>query len=231
MTARRRNPAALGAAALTAALLLTACGSDGDDAADDVPGMGQGGDAAPSQEPENGEEPETDEEDAGHPGEPTFDFPDNFEIVIDDDTTGDPEKDELLRDHGYALMAMREGYVQQGGTENFSRYWTAPIDSDYLFDFDRYADEDLALVGIDHFYKREVNDIKGDEASVRFCESTVDGHTEKVGSGEEVGSGSSGEYADFRQYLMHLVRADEGHWQVSDGHWESGSQECAEAAR
>ncbi|WP_130796230.1 hypothetical protein [Streptomyces otsuchiensis] len=230
MTARRRNPAALGAAALTAALLLTACGSDGDDAADDVPGMGQGGDAAPSQEPENGEEPETDEEDAGDPGEPTFDFPDNFEIVIDDDTTGDPEKDELLRDHGYALMAMMESYVQQKGTENFSRYWTAPVDSDYLYDFDWYADEGWTLAGVHRVYDRVVSDISEAGASIAFCEDVAEVRTEDVETGERVPDEAEGEYHHFLEHRMRLERAEGDNWQVSVSSWDRGSEKCADSA-
>jgi hypothetical protein len=219
----RLTKAAIGAA-VAGALLLTACGS-GEEGDDGIAGAGQGGTTTP--EPEESEAPD----EPADPDAPEFDFPDTFEVVIDAaEPTGDAATDELLRDHGYALMAMLESYVQQKGTENFSRFWAAPVDSEYLVDFDKFADEGWTLAGVNRFYSRDVVSLEGDRAVITFCEDSSGSWGEEIDTGEKLDSATGEEHEEFSEHRQGLERSGEGPWQVVTSTWETGSDRCAQAA-
>ncbi|MEU8352104.1 hypothetical protein [Streptomyces sp. NPDC048845] len=217
---RHRTTGALCAVA-AAALLMTGCGGGGDSSSDDkIAGAEDAGknekDASPSRSKP------AEEKD----GAPTFDLPSDAEVVIDEDATGDKTKDEVLRDHGYALMAMQESYAHGEPTRNFWRYWMGHA-SDYGVDgFAEYKKDGRTITGTDRFYDREVQ-LNGNNATVTYCEDQTKAFDKDIKTGKV--HRTDADPSDFRSYKTLLLKID-GHWRVSVIEGAKGDKACQRAA-
>ncbi|MFW6721515.1 hypothetical protein ACHZ98_15395 [Streptomyces sp. MAR4 CNY-716] len=211
---RHRTLGRATAAALGAALLLTGCGGSDDDGGDDIVGAENKNSASPSAPAEE------------DPGAPAFDFPDDLEAEVEPADTGDGKKDAVLRDHGYALSAMVESYGQQKATANFEDYWQDPAYTNYVKDFERFADEGQRIAGTGRYFDREVKQVRDGSALVVFCEDQGDGYVVDAETGKRVGSGGGENSAVLRLYRQTLTRTDDGTWVVAESDWTEGDGTC-----
>lgn len=218
MRARRNGTRAAAAAAVAAAaLLLAGCGGDdgGSSSGDRIEGAGSG-DKEPSAEPS---EPE--------PGAPQFDLPDDVQVEVAEDATGDEQKDAILRDHGYALMAQQEAYAATEATPNFSKYWAGEAAATFEADFAEYRKDGVTITGLDTFYFREVTSLKDGRAVVAYCEDQSKAYLKNAESGKVDKTPTTlNSYIDARA----TMEKNGGGWQVVDYQATRGSKECRDEA-
>lgn len=227
-TARARTVLVAVGAAATLALATAACGSGGD--TDDGPIDGAAhGSGDPADSDTDGEDGDDPADGAPEPadGAPEFDFPDDVEILVDEDTTGDETVDEILRDHAYALLAMRESYAHAEPTENFNRYWTGGGKALVEGNLQTYQDEGRAITGNSRFYNREVREHSEEQARLTFCEDVTQLY-DRDSSGEVQETEPSPD--DYRSYVTFMSPSEDGGWQIKDITGQAGSDTCQQAA-
>ncbi|MFI1756681.1 hypothetical protein [Streptomyces sp. NPDC020571] len=163
----RRRPTLLAALTLTAtaALTLSACGSD-----DDSPSKGEDkivgadtGSLTPSASPTASESSE--------PGRPKIELPDDLSYTFDWPKTGDKDKDAVLADGEESIKAVDMAIVNQD-----------PLDKAYLYYYEgeaaagtqefiqAYVKENARVTGAYRFYDAVVNMRGNASASLVYCE-------------------------------------------------------------
>ncbi|MEV6313646.1 hypothetical protein [Streptomyces sp. NPDC051776] len=209
-----------GAAAVATAgiLLLTACGSDddGSKAGDEIAGAEK-----KDKEPSASASPE-------EKGAPKFDLPSDVKVVIDDDKTGDKAKDEVLKDHGYALMAMQEAYAKAKATGNFDRYWQGEAASKFRAVFDGYRKGGTTITGTDRFYGRAVMSHERKKALVTFCEDQRKAFDKDVKSKKV--SRDEPSLDSFIEIRTVLEKGSAGDWKITEYLGQRGSKSCQKDA-
>lgn len=216
MNARRARTGAA-AAAVAAALLLAGCGGDdgGSSSGDKIEGA-QSGNEDPTTEPS-----------ADDPGAPEFDLPDDVEVEIAADETGDKKKDEVLRYHGYALMAQQEAYAATEPTPNFEKFWDDVAAGKMTNDFATYRKDGITITGLDRFYFREVVSIEGTTAVVAACEDQSKAYVKDVETGKvEKTDTTLKSYVGLRSTMEKTADG----WKVVDYTATRGSEECRDKA-
>jgi hypothetical protein len=161
-------------------------------------------------------------------GGPRFDLPADVTVDIDGNLTSDKAKDAILRDHGYALTSMQEGYARRSPTPNFKRYWSGPAFTSYANDFSQYANAGLTIAGRDHFYLREVKTYDAQRAIVTFCEDQSKAFDKEVKSGKVLRTAPDS--GSFRFHRNTLNKNSKGDWQVTASEWTKGSEKCRSGA-
>ncbi|WP_181785764.1 hypothetical protein [Streptomyces phytophilus] len=220
MRARRNGTgtgAVAAAAAVAAALLLAGCGGDdgGSSSGDKIEGA-RSGDDEPSAEPSEKD-----------PGAPRFDLPDDVKVEVAEDATGDGQKDAILRDHGYALMAQQEAYAATEATPNFSRYWAGEAAATFEADFAEYRKDGVTITGLDTFYFREVTSVQDGRAVVAYCEDQSGAYLKNAESGKVDKTPTTlNSYIDARA----TMEKSGGGWKVVDYQATRGSKECRDEA-
>ncbi|AUH41375.1 hypothetical protein [Streptomyces sp. CMB-StM0423] len=216
MKARSAGTAAV-AAALGAVLLLAGCGGD-----DGGPSSGDKIEGAKTDNKEPSGEPSEKE-----PGAPEFDLPDDVRVEIAEDATGDEQKDAILRDHGYALMAQQEAYAATGATPNFTQYWAGEAAATFAADFAEYRKDGVTITGLDTFYFREVTSLKDGRAVVAYCEDQSKAYLKNAGTGKVDKTPTTlDSYIDARA----TMEKSGDNWQVVDYQATRGSKECRDEA-
>ncbi|MGP3950851.1 hypothetical protein [Streptomyces sp. 7N604] len=205
------------AAAAVGVLLLTACGSndDHDKDPDEIAGVEK-----QDKEPASPSAKET--------GAPEFDLPPDVKVVIDDDTTGNKTTDEVLKDHGYALMAMQEAYAKAEATDNFDRYWQGEAADKFRAVFDEYEKSGTTITGTDRFYGRAVMSQEGKKALVTFCEDQSKAFDKDVKSGRV--DRNEPNLDPFIEIRTVLEKGSAGDWQIAEYLGQRGSKSCREDA-
>ncbi|MFG3252612.1 hypothetical protein [Streptomyces sp. NPDC048172] len=225
MSKRSSRQFIVGAVVLSASLLLGACGSDGGDgkSSDDIEGAGKKAgsksDASPSASESAGAEA---------PGAPEFDFPKDFRVKIDADTTGDKTKDTVLRDHGYALQAIEMGFVhEKPDLSIMKKYVIGDADVQWRSSITDYREGGVTSTGTVHYYNRKVTLLSGGKsATVQYCESDrhafdKDIKTDKV---KRTKPGPD----DFVSIQDRMKRGSGGTWQIVRTAGKEGAKQCAE---
>jgi hypothetical protein len=219
---------ALGAAA-TLALATAACGSggDSDDGPIDGAAHGTGDPADGDADDEDGDDPAASTPNPAD-GAPEFDFPEDVEILVDEDTTGDETVDEILRDHAYALLAMRESYAHAEPSENFYRYFTGSAVTKYETELAQYQEDGKVITGTDRFYNRVVRSHDEAEAMVTFCEDQSRAYEKDAATGEFEESEPT--LSSYVSYTTFLDKGEDGEWQIKDFSALRESEPCRDAA-
>ncbi|WP_419995966.1 hypothetical protein [Streptomyces boninensis] len=203
------------AATAAAALLLAGCGGGGDDgkASDEIKGT----DKSPS--PSKSASAEA--------GAPKFDLPSDVKVEVSDDVTGDKTKDAILRDHGFALMAMQESLAKAEATENFKQYWSSQANAKLNQSFKEYKKAGDTITGVDRFYARKVTSVKGNRAAVAYCEDQSKAFDKHVSTGKVYRNAPS--LKGFIEVLTTMEKAG-GQWKVVEYVGREGSKECQQLA-
>ncbi|MEU6079248.1 hypothetical protein [Streptomyces sp. NPDC047108] len=200
-------------------LLLSGCGSDDD-------GGSKAGDKIAGADKKDKEPPASPS--AAEKGAPKFDLPSDVKVVIDADKTGDKAKDEVLKDHGYALMGMVESFAKGKTTDNFNRYWAEQAHAKYVANFKIYKDDGATVTGTDRYYGREVKSVEGNSALVTFCEdqSKVFDKIVKTDKVEK----TKPSLKSFVELRAQLKKSVTGEWQVIDEQRLERSRSCQQDA-
>ncbi|MFK4545203.1 hypothetical protein RKD29_004799 [Streptomyces tendae] len=217
----RRRPTLLAALTLTAtaALTLSACGSDDDSPAkgeDKIAGADTGS-STPSASPTASESSE--------PGRPKIELPDDLSYTFDWPKTGDKEKDAVLADGEQSIKAVDLAIVNQD-----------PLDKAYLYYYEgeaaaatqefiqAYVKENARVTGAYRFYDAVVNMRADDSASLVYCEDqgkAYDMYLEPKKVNKTPVTKNS-----YVLYNTQLTKNDKGVWVVQKMLSQRGSDKC-----
>ncbi|CAL9544046.1 hypothetical protein SUDANB176_04304 [Streptomyces sp. enrichment culture] len=204
--ARRALPITAAALTVAAALLLSACGGDGDaSSSDDIKGADTGAGSpsasASSSAPSDVERPE-------------ITLPDSFRLTFRDWTSSDPDEQAVLDDGREQLRAGYAAIVENDpDSEALAFYDTeAGLSQDRKW-VKSYTDKNVTVVGeLPVFDPEATLFAKKTKAQLRYCTDESEARTEHRRTGEEVGNppGTDPEAA----YTVTMQKSAQGVWQT-----------------
>ncbi|MFF2366475.1 hypothetical protein ACFVU0_27785 [Streptomyces sp. NPDC058122] len=209
-------PVATAFAAATA-LLLTACGGQGDSpkANDGIAGADGGSTASPS--PSTSTSADADRPDITLPG----DVKDKFEGW----KTGEATKDAVLADAGRAQTAMNDAIIKgTSDTSGLAFYYKGKALTSSVKWVQKWLDAGISYTGTTRYYSPKVEIFDSKSAGVSFCADETkafnkDRKTKKV---DRTPAGNDA----FVLYNTRLEKTAQGVWQTSDGTSVRGSKTC-----
>lgn len=215
MAPRTKITAAAGT--LTAAvLLLSACGGGGHDdkiASSPTPSATTATTMPPPTTP------------AASPGAPTFDFPSDFKIVVAPDKTGDPTKDAVLRDQGYAVQAIYLAITKLDKTlPVFTTYVTQDASEGWSASIDAGKKDDRSITGTLQIYNRKVTLSSSTVAAVSFCEDQSAAYDKNLKTGKAVMTTPS--ITDFVFHTSRMLKGTDGIWHTTTYNNQKGATQC-----
>ncbi|WP_371101410.1 hypothetical protein [Streptomyces sp. PU_AKi4] len=215
-----RRPTLLAALALTAtaALTLSACGSDDDSPTKDndkIAGADTGGEKSASPTPSAS--------DSG--GRPKITFPSDAKNVFEYQKTGDAAKDAALADSTLTVNAVDEAIFEADtGTEALGFYITDKALSSYITYVQKYIDDGETWVGETRYFKYKVTLSGEQKAYVTYCSDESKSYIKDKKTGEVDRSP-----ATERSYVLYntsLTKNSDGIWQTTDVVSDRGSKAC-----
>lgn len=214
------RPLRLATAALTAsaALLLTACGSDDDKPTNDdkIAGAEQGDketSAPPSESP------------AKNPVRPKIKLPPDLTMTFESPQTSDPVKKAVLADNAERMRAVNAaiagtdpksegiGFYNTGKALEASATWVA-----------KFKDAGLGLTGEIRYYNRQVTIKDKKTATLVFCADEGKGYTKKK-STKKVNKTPVTKNS-YVAYNTQLIKNSEGTWQTAQIFSTRGAAQC-----
>ncbi|MEN8654020.1 hypothetical protein ABCR94_26300 [Streptomyces sp. 21So2-11] len=219
ITRQRTNAACLAAAGLLAISACSSDGSGGSDASDSgkISGADVGESKSPSADPSTSDTPEK--------GAPAFDLPQDVTVAIEKAQTGDPKKDEVLRDVGYAAKAQIEAFAKGDGyTANMQRYYTGLASPYWGKQIKKYRDRDRTVTGQYEYYGLQVRDLNGKVATARYCEDQRKAFGKEIKSGKVIRTKSSKDA--FVETKLEAQKNAKGDWQVRQFEWKKAAESC-----
>ncbi|MFE9334061.1 hypothetical protein [Streptomyces sp. NPDC006925] len=200
-------------------VLLSACGG-GDDGSGkgDIEGAKEGRKSASAS-------PSASASGSGDPDAPKFDLPEGVHVVLDgDDMTGDPKKDEILRDHADAVNAMALAYsTGKPDVPVVHTYFQDDAGKQVQSRVKAYRAEGKLGTGTYRYYDRKVT-VGKKAAAVTFCESQRDAFAKMVDTGKVVHTRPS--KSDFTSGKA-IMEKRGGTWVVISMAGKGGDEECA----
>lgn len=206
--------------ALSAGLLLTACGGGDSDDSDKIQPS-----ATATTTPTATASTTPSPTGAAGPGAPKFDLPD---ITVDFkgfDST-DPEKKAALTDATYAARAVIEfeAKVYTKETPNFKRFWTGGHGAEFADSIILQGKDGTVVTGYFSYYNPVVKSLAAGNLSVQYCEDqrkayAKDSKTSKVNV-------TTPSPSDFMAWTLLMTKGPAGEWQVFDHRWVQGAKQC-----
>ena len=215
---RRALPVAA-ALAVTAALLLTACGSgDGSSKSNDKIAGVDAGDTATSASPSAGV--------SGPADRPKITFPEGVENKFEGWKTGDPAENAVLSDVTQTVNAVDDAilrgdtnsatlaYYRQGKALVSAQKWVRA-----------WLDEDLTWTGSTRYFNPKVKVADSDTAAVDYCadESKAYNKNRKTGTVDK----SPSDESPYVTYSTRLKKNSTGVWQTTEVLSKRGDTTCA----
>ncbi|WP_409236982.1 hypothetical protein [Streptomyces sp. PA5.6] len=211
----RRTMPATAALAAAVALVLTGCSSDSEPD-DRIKGAGQGEDASsPSAK--------------ATPTAPAkvadFGLPDDIDVEIESNTTGDKAKDQILKEQAESLMARQRLYVDLDTNSRYlTRYYGGEAREFYVADVKKAKSEGRTITGTYRYYDRKVTKNTDDLAIVTYCEDRSKAYAKDVTSGKTRKTKPSPE--DFIFNTATLRKTEHDTWLVQSFRGEGGAAAC-----
>ncbi|MFB7895823.1 hypothetical protein ACFC1B_05780 [Streptomyces xiamenensis] len=221
---RRRTRTALIAASAATALLLTACGgSDNGDASNDIPGVDE-----TTEEP-GGPEDEPEESAEEEPGDgvdhPEIDFGDDYQNTYEDDYTGDPVVDAVLRANQGFNDAVDEAIIHH----DYERpalgfYISGPARTATFRVLDAMVESGESSGGTSHYFNRDVKLVEEGVATISFCRDFSQVYDKDFETGEITKEADPD--AKPTLYVARMELSTEGVWQTVEYDLSREDQEC-----
>ncbi|WP_031519882.1 hypothetical protein [Streptomyces sp. NRRL F-5123] len=161
-----RAPQALACVAVSAALLLSACGgSKKDDGKIKDPGTDVST-SAPAPTTTSAAPSPT----AAGVKRPTITFPADFKDVFEGGKTGDPVKDAILADNQGYVTAIDDAVIQGSThTDALEFYSTGKASTNAVEFVNSFLSQGQSLYGTTRYYNREVTMLSKDQAALLYC--------------------------------------------------------------
>ncbi|MER7488477.1 hypothetical protein ABTY20_21745 [Streptomyces sp. NPDC126497] len=214
-----RRPTLLAALALTAtaALTLSACGSDDSPTKDNdkIAGADTGDKKSPSPS----------ESASASADRPKIELPSDLSYTFDWPKTGDKEKDAVLADSEQSIKAVDLAIVNQDALDKaYLYYYEGEAAAGTEKFIQNYVDHKAGLTGSYRFYAPEVTVGKDGTASFSYCEDQGKAYVKYLESGKikktEVTAKS------YVIYHTSLKKNSEGVWMIQKIVSQSGSAKC-----
>jgi len=171
--------AAAAAVAVSGVVLLSACGGSDDSKKGDIEGAKDSKKSAPAS-------PSSSRSASEDPDAPKFDLPKDVHNIFEDPMSGDPKKDEVLRDHRNAIKAMGLAYsADDPNWKIVSRYYQDAALEKLRSDVKEYRGEGKVGTGTYRYYNTKVT-IGKSAAAVTYCESQRDAFAKMVQTGKVI---------------------------------------------
>ena len=215
---RRALPVAA-ALAVTAALLLTACGSgDGSSKSNDKIAGVDAGDTATSASPSAGV--------SGPADRPKITFPEGVENKFEGWKTGDPAENAVLSDVTQTVNAVDDAILRgdtNSATLAYYRRGKALVSAQKWVR--AWLDEDLTWTGSTRYFNPKVKVADSDTAAVDYCadESKAYNKNRKTGTVDK----SPSDESPYVTYSTRLKKNSKGVWQTTEVLSKRGDTTCA----
>ncbi|MFI9821679.1 hypothetical protein ACIHFC_14585 [Streptomyces sp. NPDC052013] len=214
-----RRPTLLAALALTAtaALTLSACGSDDDSStkdSDKIAGADTGeGSASPSTAPsESGDRPK-------------LELPEDLSYTFDWPKTGDKDKDAILADSQQAIQAVDLAIVNQDALDKaYLYYYEGEAAAGTQKFIQNYVDHKASITGAYRFYAPQVALGKDGSASFTYCEDQGKAYVKYLKTNKIKKTDVTAK--SYVIYHTSLRKNDKGVWEIQKVVSESGSPKC-----
>ncbi|MFI7242871.1 hypothetical protein [Streptomyces qinglanensis] len=209
---------AIATVAVSGLVLLSACGGGDDGSGEgDIEGAKDGGKSASASASASASV-------SGDPDAPKFHFPKGFDVVFEGGMTGDPEKDEVLRDHEYATKAISLSYAT--GDPDLpvaNKYVQDAAGETFRYNLKKYRKSGKVSTGTTRYYDRKV-ELGKKKAAVTFCESQRDAFAKMVDTGKVIRTEPSP--SDFTS-VKDILEKRGGTWVVISSSAKGSDEKCA----
>ncbi|MGZ3100762.1 hypothetical protein [Streptomyces sp. H72] len=218
----RTRPTTTAAAALTAAvaLMLSGCGgSDTEDSGKDkIAGADTGASASASP---------TASAPAGGDGieRPEVRLPEGDTLVFAPESTGDAEKDAVLKDNAEYLRSVDEAIGKQDPKSKAVAFYSK--DAAYLGSVEwitGFVKDGVTVTGTVRYFDRKVHFSKDGSAGLTYCADESKGFTKDIKTGKVNATEAS--ETSYVLYNDRLRKNDKGVWQTTKSTSERGSEVC-----
>ncbi|MEY9486534.1 hypothetical protein RKD26_002328 [Streptomyces calvus] len=215
-----RRPTLLAAFALiaTAALTLSACGSDDDSSTKDndkIAGADTGGEKSASPTVSA----------SASAGRPKITFPADAKNVFEGGKTGDPTKDAVLADSALGINSVDEAiFTGSTDTEALGFYNTEKALSSSITYAQRYIDGNDTWIGVTRYFDRKVTLSSDSEAYVTYCSDESKSYIKSKKTNKVDRSPATSD--SYVLYNAKLAKNGDGVWQTTDIVSKRGAKEC-----
>jgi hypothetical protein len=210
--------------AVSAGLLLAACGGGGSDGSDKIQPSAAGAPVTTTASATTASA--TPSATAAGPAAATFDLPSDAKVDFTGFDGSDTKTAPVLRDVENIVMTMQEAEgMGKGSTPNIKRYFSgvqAATISDTAINYRRAG---LTITGTVRDYRPTVAFDAADRAQVSYCEDESKAYDKVIATGQVKKTTPS--LKDFSLWRMGLVRNAAGDWQVVDYSQQKGVSKCA----
>ncbi|NUP24475.1 MAG: hypothetical protein HOZ81_52170 [Streptomyces sp.] len=220
--ARRTLPVTAATFALSATLLLSACGGGDDTSPDDIKGADTGS-SSPSASASASASPAADR--------PDVSLPKDLELVFDFEKPSNADNAAALADAENYIRALNHGITEQNPSDPAYQYYSAGDAARYAnTQIEQYVKGGWTLTGKDRYYRAETS-AAGDSKSVKlvrvaFCEDQSKVYGKEVKSGKVLKTeGSSDDFLKF-DLLMAFPKGSQV-WRAQQITVTEKSTECA----
>jgi hypothetical protein len=217
---RSTLPAAV-ALAVSAGLLLTACGGGSSDSS----GKSQtSATASPTASATSSSALPSATSTA--PGAPVFDLPSGITMKFEGFDSTDPTKKAVLTYATYAATAIIEFEARTYTTEtaNFKRFWTGLKGAEYADSIISQGKGGEVVTGYFHYYSPVVTAFSNGNLNVQYCEDQRKAYDKDSKTGKI--NVTTPSLSDFRQWTLSMAKSDSGEWQVYGYDWAKGEKSC-----
>ncbi|MGC0330219.1 hypothetical protein RKD23_003209 [Streptomyces sp. SAI-170] len=217
---RTRATTTAAAFAVTAALLLTACGgSDGEDAANDkIAGADTGTTASASPSASA----TTDGVDR-----PEVTLPKGVDNVFEGAETGDPAKDEVLADNERRIDAESDAILRgDADSKALSFYSTGEVRLAAAEYVQSFVDAGISYKGEIRYYDFKVKLVSDTSATLVYCGDESGAVNTDRKTGAEKKSGQTKPEDNYVLYNLRLTKNAQGVWQNTAGLSKRGAEAC-----
>ncbi|MEU4926949.1 hypothetical protein AB0G54_10660 [Streptomyces yokosukanensis] len=217
---KRRNLPVAATLAVTAALLLTACGGgdDGPEGNDKVPGADTG-DSTPSASPSSSA--------PDGAGRPNVILPNGVKDVFESWKTGDATKDTVLADAARARTALNYA-ATQGNTKEpaLSFYWQGDAFLSAVNWVKWFTDHNSTYIGTIRYFDARVTVSSGSSAAVIYCsdESKAYNKDKKTQKVDKTATTDK----SYVLYNTHLEKSSKGVWETVGIVSKRGDKSCVQ---
>ncbi|MET9531624.1 hypothetical protein ABZY02_13780 [Streptomyces sp. NPDC006649] len=201
----RRTPTIAAALAVSAALLLTACGGSSDDASKDkIKGADEGTKSASPNPSGSGT------------GKPDLSLPKDVKLDISWNETSDPEQQAALRGVSNYLRAFKHGLVKQDPDDPaYKAYAVGPAAEYTRTQIKQWVAGGWTPTGTDRFYKSQTKESDSTKAVVvTFCRNQSKAYGRSVKTGKVYHTKESLDSYQLYQMYMKPSKASSETWQA-----------------
>jgi hypothetical protein len=205
------------ALAVSAGLLLTACGGGGSASDKIQPSATSAAPTTTTASPTP--------TDVAVAGAPTFALPPD--ILVDfKGFDSDATHKAVLQDATYAAKSVLEleAKVYTKVTPNFARFFTGERGAAYADSLISQGKGGGVITGTYRYYSPVVKPVQGGSLSVQYCEDQRKAYAKDSKTGKVTVTTPS--LSDFRQWTLLMSKSPSGEWHVFDHSWVKGATQC-----